>query len=985
MKIPLACLGRLMGGLALSSSTLLPAQHNPATALVRHALIMNAGSVDGSVQQVTAESVTLNGRASVTGDLLVPGTPAVRHNGRPNYGGTVDGAGALAPSNYEITLNGNAALRHVVRRTDPVGLPVVSAPPLPAGNRSITINSAGQSIDDWKTVRNLTLNSRAGQRAVPPGTYGDFTANGDSGFTLGAADGTVPSVYNFQHLTLNGQARFHVVGPVIVNLANGFAVNGAMGSPAHAAWLALNVHSGAIVLSNGSNLCGYFTAPGSAVTLNGNSQLIGGLVCDRLTINGNGRLRLIAPSGINRPPTVAFTAPTDGAIYPAPASLTLLAVAIDPDGTVARVEFYQDAAKLGECATFPYQLALGSLAAGSYTFTARAFDSIGAWADSTPVAITVTSPNLPPTVSLTAPADETIYTAPATIALSATAVDADGTIGKVEFFNGTTKLGDATTAPYDFAWSNVPPGHYTLTAKASDNMGASTVSAAHVITVRVGWPYFTDFEEADGYTLGALAGQAGWEAGSGVIVTDGFSHQGMQSVQLAASQPPAEATHTFPAYTGQSVVFVDCHARLAAGADAESSIFTHAEIARVSLVQSGTQGELQVFNGNGVGGGVWQPTGFKMALTPEGGSTDWRRLTLREDFAAKRWDLYVDGRLVACDVGFTDNSKGLFAQCALRGHPTVATVVDSFYAGFANPLVTDADQDGMDDAWEAAHGLNPAVDDRSGDLDGDSLANIQEVILGLQPDKASTYDDGIFDADRVRLNLSLIGSTYDTNPPTAPTSLAATTTTTSVTLTWMASTDNLGVAGYMVYRGGQAINTPAPIRSTTVTDEPLPNGETFSYQVRAFDFAGNLSAFGETVKATTVPQDTDGSGMPDAWQWRYFGKIGIDPVADADGDGLPNLLEFQQNTDPNDYYNGVTPQVTSLVPPDGSLGPNDSISVRLTSADGRILANAPLTFHAKVGGHLLTAEPGGARQTDVTVRTGANGVATVYVVCGGGN
>jgi hypothetical protein len=80
-----------------------------ATAIVRHAPSLN-GTVEGSVQQMSAEALTLNGAAVVTQDLLVPGAPSIRLNGHPSYAGTVDGAGNAAPANYQITLNGNASL-----------------------------------------------------------------------------------------------------------------------------------------------------------------------------------------------------------------------------------------------------------------------------------------------------------------------------------------------------------------------------------------------------------------------------------------------------------------------------------------------------------------------------------------------------------------------------------------------------------------------------------------------------------------------------------------------------------------------------------------------------------------------------------------------------------------------------------------------------------------------------------------------------------
>ncbi len=268
-----------------------------ATALVNHAPVMNSGVVEGVIRQMLGESVALNGSATIRGDLYVPGLPRVILNGSPSYGGTIDGGGAETPSNYTVTLNSNATLGHVVRRTDPVSLPTVNAPSSPTGARSVTVNRAGDPIGEWATVRNLTLNSNVGQIAVPAGAYGDFTANGGSGFTLGVAGAVLPSVYYFQRLTLNNRAGIEVVGPVIVVVANGVSVNGgAVGDADHPAWLTFNVYAGGLTLNSEAQVYGYVSAPRGAVTVNGNCQIVGGLASDRLTINTNGRLRLLAPS-----------------------------------------------------------------------------------------------------------------------------------------------------------------------------------------------------------------------------------------------------------------------------------------------------------------------------------------------------------------------------------------------------------------------------------------------------------------------------------------------------------------------------------------------------------------------------------------------------------------------------------------------------------------------------------------------------------------
>ena len=91
--------------------------------------------------------------------------------------------------------------------------------------------------------------------------------------------------------------------------------------------------------------------------------------------------------------------------------------------------------------------------------------------------------NAAPSAALTQPANGATFTAPAAVSLAATASDSDGTVTKVEFFNGSAKLGEDTTAPYTYDWTGVAPGSYTLTARATDNLGATTTSAARTITV----------------------------------------------------------------------------------------------------------------------------------------------------------------------------------------------------------------------------------------------------------------------------------------------------------------------------------------------------------------------------------------------------------------------------------------------------------------------------------------------------------------------
>jgi rhamnogalacturonan endolyase len=204
------CAGTVNGTLTISVS-----------GIVRHAPSLTGGGVHGSLQVVSPENIDVNGSMNVTGDLLVPGTPTVKLNGHPTYGGTLDGGGSASPSGQTITLNGNVTVNHIVRRVDPVVIPAVSAPPAPNGTRDVVLNSPGQVPGNFSTIRNLTLNGNAGQVAVPPGTYGNLTANANSGFVLGVPGATTPAVYNLQQLVVNGTARIDIAGPVVITVGMG--------------------------------------------------------------------------------------------------------------------------------------------------------------------------------------------------------------------------------------------------------------------------------------------------------------------------------------------------------------------------------------------------------------------------------------------------------------------------------------------------------------------------------------------------------------------------------------------------------------------------------------------------------------------------------------------------------------------------------------------------------------------------------------------
>ena len=99
----------------------------------------------------------------------------------------------------------------------------------------------------------------------------------------------------------------------------------------------------------------------------------------------------------NQFPIVTITNPANGAYFVAPAAVQIAAEANDPDGSVARVDFYAPNL-LGEVVSSPYLLNFSSIPAGSYTLTAQATDNEGAVGVSPPVNFTVLPWNSPPLI-----------------------------------------------------------------------------------------------------------------------------------------------------------------------------------------------------------------------------------------------------------------------------------------------------------------------------------------------------------------------------------------------------------------------------------------------------------------------------------------------------------------------------------------------------------------------------------------------------------
>ena len=185
----------------------------------------------------------------------------------------------------------------------------------------------------------------------------------------------------------------------------------------------------------------------------------------------------------NALPTVAITSPPQLTLYPiTPTNVQFTVNAADADGTVQRVDYYNDGTNhLGEATSAPFSFTWNNALPGTNRITAVATDDLGATASSGLLTFFV---NTPPKVAITTPPDGEAFAPGSDIGLRASASDADGSIVRVEFFEGATSLGSVSTAPYSLTFTNAQLGNYVFQAVATDDRGMSSASLPVNVAVR---------------------------------------------------------------------------------------------------------------------------------------------------------------------------------------------------------------------------------------------------------------------------------------------------------------------------------------------------------------------------------------------------------------------------------------------------------------------------------------------------------------------
>ncbi len=198
------------------------------------------------------------------------------------------------------------------------------------------------------------------------------------------------------------------------------------------------------------------------------------------------------------------------------------------------------------------------LAAADQTLNGRRYQ-FASWSDGMAASHTIATPaaattytatftdlgpvtNQVPSVSVSAPSSANVGLA---VTLSALAVDPDGTVTRVEFFDGSTLLGSDASSPYTLAWTPATAGARNITARATDNAGAATTSASIVVTVAASGGPDTNAPTA---TLTAPANLASGLTGIVTLTASATDNVAVAGVEFQLDGAPIGAEITAPPY-----------------------------------------------------------------------------------------------------------------------------------------------------------------------------------------------------------------------------------------------------------------------------------------------------------------------------------------------------------------------------------------------------------------------------------------------------
>jgi hypothetical protein len=511
-----------------------------------------------------------------------------------------------------------------------------------------------------------------------------------------------------------------------------------------------------------------------------------------------------------------------------------------------------------------HQVALIGLSTGTlYHFRVRSTDAASASASSPDMTFSTAGDTTPPTVSITAPAANATISGVTTVSANATDNVA---VASVQFKVDNANTGAAiTAAPYNYSLNTtaLSNGNHIIAASATDTSGNTATSAGVAIKVNntsSTVPSITSLNPTSGpvgTSVTITGANFGATQGTSTVTFNGVAATatGWSATSISAAVPSGATTGNVVVTVG-GVASNGVNFTVSATAPSITSLNPASGPVGTSVTITGTnfgttQGTSTVkFNGTAATPTSWNATSITAAV-PSGATT---------------------GNVVVTVGGVASNGVSFTVPVPTPSitnlNPTTGLVGMSVTITGTNFGTTQGTSTVKFNGTTATPTIWSATSITAAVPNGATTGNVVVTVGG-------TASNGVSFTVQA-----------DTIPPTVPAGLTATAVSSSqINLSWTASTDNVGVTGYNIFRAGVKIGT-AP--SNSYQDGGLNASTSYSYNVSAFDAAGNTSSQSTAASATTQAASS-GGGIPSGLGWYQIPNTSIQSLC-------PPYSEIQGNS-----------------------------------------------------------------------------------------
>lgn len=511
--------------------------------------------------------------------------------------------------------------------------------------------------------------------------------------------------------------------------------------------------------------------------------------------------------------------------------------------------------------------------------------------------------NLAPSVAIVAPVPGAVLTA-SNVTISVVAADPGGAISLVELFADDVKLAQWAAATSNYVWTTVTTGTHSVWARATDNLGAITVTTNLHFTIVTPPPVVSltapgnnaILVQGETVTLAATATSGGGAAASVSYFLDGNL--------IGNVIAPFSLPWTVDAAGGHSISAVAFDAQGQASAVASVSIFVQAVVSDPELIGIGA---VWKYLDTGVDQGTnWLLAGFNDGAWSSGpgrlgyntGNTGLGTILGYGTNANNKYPTYYFRK------PFVVPTLASMTNLALEYYRDDGAVfylngVEVYRDGITNVPVHFAD-------W-AADGLDNGASPHYAAL---SVAN---VVVGtnlmeveIHQNRAGSSDIA-FDA-RLTLRGAVVAPAITTPPQDR-----------TVT-NGQATSFSVGAAGSAPfnYQWTHAGTNLPGATSSVLNLASATASSAGNYYVVVSNFAGAVTSSIVTLTVSLPNPDSDGDGMPDAWEVANGTNPGLnDANADPDGDGMSNLREYWAGTSPTNAASAL--RITGVTASGGNL------------------------------------------------------------------